>query len=64
MAEASKLQLLRDSALAAELDAKQSAALAEIITVRDLKDEEVLVEEGATQASELSNYIFKQHGKY
>jgi CRP-like cAMP-binding protein len=48
MAEPSKLQLLRDSALAAELDAKQSAALAEIVTVRDLKDEEVLVEEGAT----------------
>jgi CRP/FNR family cyclic AMP-dependent transcriptional regulator len=48
MAEPSKLQLLRDSALAAELDAKQSAALAELITVRDLKDEEVLVEEGAT----------------
>ena len=48
MAEASKLQLLRDSALASELDAKQSAALAEIITVRDLEDDEVLVEEGAT----------------
>jgi CRP-like cAMP-binding protein len=48
MAEPSKLQLLRDSALAAELDAKQSAVLAEIVTVRDLEDEEVLVEEGAT----------------
>jgi CRP-like cAMP-binding protein len=48
MAEPSKLQLLRDSALAGELDAKQSAVLAEIVTVRDLKDEEVLVEEGAT----------------
>jgi CRP/FNR family cyclic AMP-dependent transcriptional regulator len=46
--DASKLQLVRESALAMELDAKQSAALAELITVRDLKDDEVLVEEGAT----------------
>jgi len=39
MAEPSKLQLLRNSALAAELSM-------------------------ALQASELTNYIFKQRGKY
>ncbi|HTQ74259.1 MAG TPA: cyclic nucleotide-binding domain-containing protein [Burkholderiales bacterium] len=48
MADTSKLQLVRDSVLAAELDEKQCAALAELIAVRDLEDEEVLVEEGAT----------------
>jgi CRP-like cAMP-binding protein len=48
MADTSKLQLVRESVLAPELDAKQCAVLAELITVRDLKDEEVLVEEGAT----------------
>jgi CRP/FNR family cyclic AMP-dependent transcriptional regulator len=46
MAEPSRLQLLHDSALAAELDAKQCAALAELVTVRDLADGEVLVDEG------------------
>ena len=48
MAEPSKLQLLRNSALAAELSAEQCAVLAGVIDVRDLADEEVLVEEGAT----------------
>jgi len=48
MTDPSKLQLLRESALAAELSAEQAAVLADIVTVRDLKDEEVLVEEGAT----------------
>lgn len=48
MADTSKLQLLQDSALASELTPAQCAVLAELITVRDLKDEEVLVEEGAT----------------
>jgi CRP-like cAMP-binding protein len=48
MAEISKLQFLRDSALAGELDAKQCAVLADLISVRDLADEEVLVEEGAS----------------
>ena len=48
MADTSKLQLVRESVLATELDAKQCAVLAELITVRDLEDEEVLVEEGAT----------------
>jgi len=46
MAEPSKLQLLRDSALSAELDAKQCAALAEVVTLRDLADGEILVDEG------------------
>ncbi len=46
MSEPSRLQLLHDSALAAELDAKQCAALAELVTVRDLADGEVLVDEG------------------
>jgi CRP-like cAMP-binding protein len=48
MADTAKLQLLRDSALAAELTPEQSAILADLIAVRDLKDDEVLVEEGAT----------------
>jgi CRP-like cAMP-binding protein len=48
MADTQKLQLLRDSALAAELTPEQSAILADLIAVRDLKDDEVLVEEGAT----------------
>ena len=46
MAEPSKLQLLRDSALATELDAKQCAVLAELVKVRDLADGELLVDEG------------------
>ncbi|HET7763965.1 MAG TPA: cyclic nucleotide-binding domain-containing protein [Burkholderiales bacterium] len=48
MADPTKLQLLRDSALAAELTPEQSAILADMVAVRDLKDDEVLVEEGAT----------------
>lgn len=48
MAEPSKLQLVRDSVLATELDAKQCAALADLVTVRDLADGEVLVDEGAS----------------
>jgi CRP/FNR family cyclic AMP-dependent transcriptional regulator len=48
MAEPSKLQLLRDTALTAELTAEQSAVLADAFAVRDLEDNEVLVEEGAT----------------
>jgi CRP-like cAMP-binding protein len=46
MAEPSKLELVRGSALATELDAKQCAALAELVTVRDLADGEILVNEG------------------
>jgi CRP/FNR family transcriptional regulator, cyclic AMP receptor protein len=48
MADPSKLQLLRDSALAAELTPEQCGVLADLVTVRDLKDDEVLVDEGAT----------------
>jgi CRP/FNR family transcriptional regulator, cyclic AMP receptor protein len=48
MAEPSKLQLLRDSALSTELDAKQCAVLAELLAVRDLADGEILVDEGAS----------------
>lgn len=48
MADAKKLQLLRESVLATELDAKQCAALADLITVRDVADGEVLVPEGAS----------------
>jgi CRP/FNR family transcriptional regulator, cyclic AMP receptor protein len=46
MADISKLQLVRDSALAAELTAEQSAVLAELVTVRDLAEGEILVDEG------------------
>jgi len=48
MAEISKLQLVRDSALALELTAEQCAVLAGLVTVRDLADGEVLVDEGAS----------------
>jgi CRP-like cAMP-binding protein len=48
MADAKKLQLLRESALATELDAKQCAVLADLVTVRDVADGEVLVHEGAS----------------
>jgi len=46
MADTSKIQLVRDSALAAELTAEQSAVLAELVTVRDLAEGEILVDEG------------------
>ena len=48
MADTSKLQLVRDSALATELDARQCALLADLVTVRDLAEGEILVNEGAT----------------
>jgi CRP-like cAMP-binding protein len=48
MAEPSTLQLVRDSALATELDARQCALLADLVTVRDLAEGEILVNEGAT----------------
>jgi CRP-like cAMP-binding protein len=48
MADTSKLQLVKDSALATELDAKQCAVLADLVTVRDLADGEVLVDEGTS----------------
>jgi CRP/FNR family cyclic AMP-dependent transcriptional regulator len=48
MANASKQEFLRNSPLAAELTADQCAVLAELLTLRDLADGEVLVEEGAS----------------
>jgi CRP-like cAMP-binding protein len=45
---AQKLELLRNSALAVELTGDQCAVLAELISVRDLKDGEVLVRQGAS----------------
>ena len=48
MADATKLQLVKDSSLATELDAKQCAVLADLVTVRDVADGEVLVDEGAS----------------
>jgi CRP/FNR family cyclic AMP-dependent transcriptional regulator len=48
MTDASKLQLVRDSALAVELSPEQCAVLADLVTVRDLADGEVLVDEGAS----------------
>jgi CRP-like cAMP-binding protein len=43
----SKLELVRNSALAVELTGDQCAVLAELMAVRDLADEEVLVRQGA-----------------
>jgi len=48
MADLSKLQLVRDSVLAVELTAEQSAVLAELVTVRDLADGQILIDEGAS----------------
>lgn len=48
MADVSKQEFLRNSPLAAELTADQCAVLAELLTLRDLADGEVLVEEGAS----------------
>jgi CRP-like cAMP-binding protein len=48
MTDTSKLQLVRDSALAVELSAEQCAVLAGLVTVRDLADGEILVDEGAS----------------
>ena len=43
----SKLELVRNSALAVELTGDQCAVLAELMAVRDLADEEILVAQGA-----------------
>lgn len=43
-----KARLVAESALAVELSEAQRAALASIMAVRDLADDEVLVEEGAS----------------
>ena len=47
MDAASKLELVRNSALAVELTGDQCGVLAELMAVRDLADEEILVEQGA-----------------
>jgi CRP/FNR family cyclic AMP-dependent transcriptional regulator len=46
MTDISKLQLVRDSALATELSAEQCGVLADLVTVRELADGEILVDEG------------------
>ena len=46
--DASKLELVRDSALGKELTEEQRGVLAGLMTVRDLADGEVLVREGGT----------------
>src|SRR5262245_10533770 len=42
----SKLELVRNSALAVELTGDQCAAFAELVTVRDLTDGQILVKQG------------------
>jgi CRP-like cAMP-binding protein len=46
--DASKLELVRGSALGKELSEEQRGVLAELMSVRDLADGEVLVREGGT----------------
>jgi CRP-like cAMP-binding protein len=46
--DASKLELVRNSALAVELTADQCSVLAGLMAVRDLEDGEILVKEGAS----------------
>ena len=48
MPDASKLELVRSSALAAELTPDQCSVLAGLMAVRDLEDGEILVKEGAS----------------
>jgi CRP/FNR family cyclic AMP-dependent transcriptional regulator len=48
MEGASKLELVRNSALAAELTGDQCGVLADLMAVRDLADGEVLVKQGAS----------------
>jgi len=50
MVDATKIQLLRDSKLAAELTPEQCAILAESMTIRELADDEILAEEGRSDA--------------
>lgn len=45
-----KLELVRNSALAVELTGDQCAVLAELVSVRDLKDGEILVRQGASDS--------------
>ena len=46
MADALTFELVRNSALAVELTGEQCSVLADLITVRDLADGEILVKEG------------------
>jgi CRP/FNR family cyclic AMP-dependent transcriptional regulator len=46
--ETLKIELVRNSALAVELTGDQCAVLAELVSVRDLADGEVLVKQGAS----------------
>src|SRR5262245_58430838 len=48
METASKLELVRNSALAAELSGDQCSVLAELVAVRDLGDGEILFKQGAS----------------
>ena len=95
MQEASKLELVRNSALASELTGDQCRVLADAMHAHDLADRDILVEREkleslldrdpvivyrvmraifrvvhvilnrlAMQSSELTNYVFKVHGKY
>lgn len=50
MQDASKLELVRNSALAVELTADQCSVLAGLMAVRDLEDGEILVKEGASDS--------------
>jgi CRP-like cAMP-binding protein len=45
--DTSKLELVRNCALAVELTGDQCGVLAEVMAVRDLADEEILVKQGA-----------------
>ena len=47
MQDTSKLELVRNCALAVELTGDQCGVLADLMAVRDLADEEILVEQGA-----------------
>jgi len=48
MTDQTKVELLRQSKLSGELDDEQVKVLAEHVTVQDLKDDEILCDEGQT----------------
>ncbi len=50
MPDASKLELVRNSALAAELTPDQCGVLAGLMALRELEDGEILVKEGASDS--------------
>ncbi|HEX6828527.1 MAG TPA: cyclic nucleotide-binding domain-containing protein [Burkholderiales bacterium] len=51
MTEKTRIQILKASPLARELDDKECEALAELIAVHDLKDGEVLLREGQSDSN-------------